>query len=491
MNMLKKSLLLFITLFSISETVLQAQGGYKIKIRIDELPNQDVILGHHFSASLFPDDTITLNDKGEGIFKGIEPLTGGMYFVFLPNKKYFDILVGEDQEFTIENDTVNFIDNFQSSGSLENELFYKYQRFLQERRRETNLVRQKIESGTGAESMKLQDQLEDINKAVSAYQEKVIREYPETFFATFLTALKEIDVPEPPIHPEGNIIDSLFQYNYYKAHYFDNFDLSDPRLLRTPLYENKLKTYIEKVVPQIPDSIIVYADKLIESSRGDEQTFRYVLGSIYNHFGSSQIMGMDAVFVHVAEKYYIPEATWSDSAFIAKLKTEVAKKKPLLLGKVAPDVQLVEIPADHFKEAADNKELAKDPYVGSYVQLHDIKAKFLIVVFWEADCGHCKKSLPVLYETAQKLKDQGVKLLSIHMLGGGEGKEKWTEFLDEHQFYNMIHAWNPYDYTYKKKFDVYSSPTIFILDEEKRIVAKRIGAEQVEEIISVYSKKQF
>lgn len=488
--MLKKYLFLFIILFTFFQANLQAQG-YKIRVKIDELPNQEIILGHHFSTSLFPDDTITLNTKGEGVFKGKEPLTGGMYFIFLPNKKYFDILVGEDQEFTIENDTVNFIDNFQSGGSLENELFYEYQRFLQARRNETAQIRQKIENATGAEKEKLEEELEEINKAVSSYQETIREKHPGTFFAAFLTALKEVEVPEPPRDDEGNVIDSLFQYNYYKAHYFDNFPLSDPRLLRTPLYEKKIKTYIEKVIPQVPDSIIVYTDKLIEASRGDEETFRYVLGTIYNHFGSSQIMGMDAVFVHVAEKYYIPEATWSDSAFIAKLKTEVAKKKPLLLGNVAPNVQLVEVPADHFKEAAENKEMAKDPYVGSYVQLHDIEAKYLIIVFWEADCGHCKKSLPVLYETARKLKDKGVKLLSVHMLGGGEGKEKWTEFLDKHQFYDMIHAWNPYDYTFKKKFDVYSSPTIFILDGEKRIVAKRIGAEQVEEIISVYSRKQF
>ena len=65
------------------------------------------------------------------------------------------------------------------------------------------------------------------------------------------------------------MIDSTWQYYYYRNHYFDNFNISDPRLLRTPFYEDKIMTYLTKVVPQIPDSLIPYADYFIEKSQSD------------------------------------------------------------------------------------------------------------------------------------------------------------------------------------------------------------------------------
>ena len=158
----------------------------------------------------------------------------------------------------------------------------------------------------------------------------------------FLKPTLDIIVPDPPRDASGNIIDSTWQYYYYRNHYFDNFDISDPRLLRTPLYEDKVMNYITKVVPQIPDSLIVEIDKLIEKSRSDSNLFRYMLITLFNYFGKSNYMGMDAVQIHIAEKYYITESWWSDPKFIADLKERVEKTKPLLIGKIAPDIELVQ-----------------------------------------------------------------------------------------------------------------------------------------------------
>jgi thiol-disulfide isomerase/thioredoxin len=316
----------------------------------------------------------------------------------------------------------------------------------------------------------------------------LINAHPDMFLSKFLLATKEIDVPDPPKDDNGNITDSLFQYQYYKKHFFDNFDVSDARLLRTPIYEDRINYYLDKVVPQIPDSINNEVDKLIEKSRSSDELFRFMLVSLFNKYAKSQIMGMDAVFVHIAEKYYIPEASWSDSAFISKLKSEVAKTKPLLIGKKAPDIQLVEVPAEHFMAAAEDDTLKKNVYVGDFFNLYDIQAKYTVLVFWEADCGHCKKAMPVLHDLYEKkLKQDGVEIIAIHMLSGEEGKIKWVNFVNEHGFYEWINAWNPYDYSYKAKYNVTSTPTVFVLDKDKKIIAKRIGMEQIEEVINAYS----
>jgi thiol-disulfide isomerase/thioredoxin len=202
-------------------------------------------------------------------------------------------------------------------------------------------------------------------------------------------------------------------------------------------------------------------------------------------------MGMDAVFVHIAEKYYIPNATWSSKDYMEKLKKEVAKKKPNLLGKTAPNLKLVEVQPEHFMMAKTDTALKSNPYVGIPLEILNIKAKYLVVAFWEADCGHCKHAIPLLHDSIYPLiKDFGAKILAIHMIASVEGKRKWIDFVNEHNLLDWINAWSPYSYEYKDLYDVYSTPVIYVLDENKKIVAKRLGADQVAEVIRFEEKKK-
>ena len=63
------------------------------------------------------------------------------------------------------------------------------------------------------------------------------------------------------------------------------------------------------------------------------------------------------------------------------------------------------------------------------------------------------------------------------------------DFVNQHAMYDWMNAWNPYDYDYKLKYNIESTPQIFILDKDKKIQAKRIGPEQVEEIIDMLIRR--
>ena len=485
---MKKFTILLILQFLFSNLFPQ---GYEINLKINNLNDTIAIIGHHFGSSLFTDDTITLDSQGRGIFKGKEALPGGMYFIFLPNKTYFDILIDEDQFFSIENDTSDFVNNCKITGSIENKLFYDYQKYMVEKRKiSTDLRERKKEEQNDKEKEKIDKKLKQLNEEVISYIESVIAGNPNTFFAGFVKATNEIKIPDAPVDEEGNITDSLFKYRYYKQHFFDNFDITDVRLLRTPIYKNKIMQYLEKVIPPIPDSIIFHVDMLIEKSRRNDVLFRFMLVTLFNHYASSKIIGMDAVLVHIAEKYYIPEATWSDSEYIDKLKTHVSEIKPLLIGKIAPDIKMVEVPDEHFIQAENDSIKRKNVYVGSFVNLYDIKAKYTIVYFWEADCGHCKKVTPELHKLYEKMNDSGLEVMSVHMLSGIEGKVKWVNFVNKLKLYGWKNVWNPYDFSYKNKFNIKSSNILYLLDEDKKIITKLINPEQAEEILKLLLKEE-
>jgi len=463
--------------------------GYNIEVQVKGISDTTLILGHHFNDKLFPDDTITVNKHGKGTFASDSLLKGGMYLVLTPAHGYFDILVDKDQQFKLTTDTADMVGHMVVEGSTDNALFIGYQQFMIQKRRESEALIKEKETASAKRKKEIDKALQQISDEVMAYRDNIIDENPNTFVADFLLATKEIDVPEPPRDADGNITDSTFQYRYYKKHYFDHFDPADARLLRTPLYEKKIMTYMEKVVPQIPDSIIAAADMLIEKSRSDKELFRYMLITLFNHYAKSKIMGMDAVYLHIADKYYIPEATWSDEEFIAKLKETVAKNKHLTLGQKAPNVQLFEVPFQHFIEAENDTALKRNPHIGAFTNLHDYQGRFTVLVFWEADCGHCKKVVPQIHKVyMDTLQSLNTQVLAVHTLGGVAGKEKWVNFVNKHELYDWVNCWNPYSYDYKVKFNVESTPSVFVLDKNKKIIAKKIGPEQLTDFISNYAK---
>ena len=69
------------------------------------------------------------------------------------------------------------------------------------------------------------------------------------------------------------------------------------------------------------------------------------------------------------------------------------------------------------------------------------------------------------------------------MLTGVEGKVKWVDFVNNEKLYGWINAWNPYDFSYREVYDITSSNILYLIDENKKILAKRLSPEQAEKII--------
>jgi len=482
--------LYFIFILIVAWIIISNSNAYEIKIKFTNLKNVPVYLGYYISKTPYALDTAYVDKNGLAVFKDKKVLPGGMYLIFIPSMKFFEIIIDKEQNFSIEADTTDFIEFTKFKGSKDNIIFYDFQRYIKKAKERFDDMASKLKTVQDEkEKSKIIEEIKKINQDRINYIKKIYNENPDLFISKFLMATVDMEVPEPPTLADGKK-DSLWQYYYYRNHYFDNFDPGDPRLLRTPLYEDKIMNFLDKVIPQIPDSIIPYVDMLIEKSKHDSTLFRYMLITLFNHYAKSNIMGMDAVYIHIADKYYIKEAWWSDKKFIEDLKDKVEKTKPLLIGKIAPDIQLLYVPAAHFQAAANDTALKKYPHVGQQFNLHNLKAKYIILIFWEADCGHCKKAVPELYKIyEEKFKpEKDIIIVAVSTLFGEEGKVKWVNFVNEHKLYDWINAWNPYSYQFKLTYDITSTPQIYVLDENKKIIAKRIAVEQIPEIIEIHKK---
>jgi peroxiredoxin len=446
-------LLLIIAIGSIS---LGFSQGYSIETNIKGQTDTVAYLGHHFATQRYVDDT-TKVESGKAVFDGNKTLTEGIYFYYSP-QVYFEFII-EDQNFSIEGDATDVVGTAVIKGSPENEAFYRMQRFNYEKRIASEELRASIDSTASLEEKQMvNEKLNAIQDEIKAYQKKLQTDYPNSLLDRLIRLMQ---TPEIPPVPAGE--DSVrFRYEYYKNHFWDGISIADPGLLRSPLLHNKIMDYLDNVVIQQADTVINEVEKLIQIAKKNDEAYRYLLISLTNKYESSPIMGFDKVFVYLVDNYYLTnQAPWTDAATIKKLEERAASIRPNFIGNPAPPFVLQDS-------------------IGTNYDLYGVNAKYTVLYFYDPDCGHCKKSTPLLYEAYAELQTKSVEVLAICTTTDGK---RWKEFINEFDL-NWINLADLNSRTnVKYYYDVRSTPTVYILDQDKKILLKKVATEDVPEII--------
>ena len=254
--------------------------------------------------------------------------------------------------------------------------------------------------------------------------------------------------------------DSTFTYHAYKVHFWDGTDFRDERLLRTPVFHNKLKKYFDQVLIQHSDTIIRAIDSIILKAKPNPEMFKYLIWFVTYHYESAEIMGFDKVFVSIVDKYYITgEVSWLDKTVLGNIIKKANRLRPILIGRVAPNMIMQDT---------------------SYrlVSLGNVNAKILVLLFWDPDCGHCEQEIPKL----KKIYDENKELygLEIFAICSDTSLVKWKNAINKKSM-NWINVNGPRTLTgdYHEQYDIISTPELYILNERKEIIAKHLRADQI------------
>ena len=474
-----RRLLLVFILFGLVLTTFGQKSGYELKFNVKNCKPGNVILAYYYGNKQYIKDSTQVDASGSFVFKGDDAMDQGIYIAVMPpDNKYFELIVGEDQHFSMSSEYGSMIKSMVVKGSDENERFYEYLSYLEVQKKkgekftEQSNVLEKADS-TGyketTEFKAIQDKVKAIDADVKDYKNKFISEYPDALLSKVFLASKDPDIPEAPILENGRT-DSTFAWRYFKEHYWDLVDFSDDRIIRTPVYHSKLERFMTKTIQQIPDTIAIEASKLIEKTRESNELFKYTVFWITSHFETSKQMGMDAVFVHMAKNYYMTgQAFWADSTTIAKISERATKLSYSLIGATAPNLIM--------KDTSDQIQV-----------LHALDNEYTIAYFWDPECGHCKKVTPKVRDFYNEFKEE----LDVEVYGvmtNAKEQDSWRSYIRENKL-NWINVEDPEQKTaYKYLYDIYSTPVIFLLDKDKKIIAKRIGAEDLENFIRHHKKK--
>jgi len=468
-------LLALLLLSSIAQQAA-ARDGYRIQIKFNGTADTMVYLAHYYGKPLptiYKTDSARIDKKGNAVLDTKEKTLGGIYMLLLSDKKtYMEFLLNNGDDMTITADVSKLPDGVTFKNSPENVHFQQYVNFLKGFSSQQQALQQELsKAATAADSARIREKASTASKELMNYRKDYLKKNPKTLLASIFGALEVPEVPQGDhFLPDGKK-DSLFAYNYYKAHYWDGFDFTDDRLIHTPIYDQKLDEYMNKVVMPVEDSVIREGDMLLAKARGRQELFKYTLWWLTRNAEGSKIMGMDRVFVYLVENYFMKgDAYWLDNEALGKYYDRAAKITPNLIGRVGPEIRMTGL---------DGKEHA----------LSDVKSKYTLVVFWDPTCGHCVKEIPALDSVYNAvLKDKGVKIYAVRT----EGDEKlWKEFIQKNNLTDWVNVYDPeHKSNYRSMYDVYSTPVIYLLDDKKIIRGKRLDHSNIMDVINLVEKKQ-
>jgi thiol-disulfide isomerase/thioredoxin len=268
-------------------------------------------------------------------------------------------------------------------------------------------------------------------------------------------------------------MDSTFQLKWYRQHFFDNFDLADEAMIRMPttIYQQKLKEYLEKLFIPQPDSITKAINFVVAQAKKNQETYKYCVWNCVFMYQQPEIMGLDEVFVNLYDQYFKTGDMdfWVNGKIKENLKEHADKIRSCMLGRTGANLIM-----------QDENLQPKSMY--------DIKAKYTILFIFSPTCGHCREETPKLVkfynEEKAKFKfdvfavatDTSMKLMRDFIK---EFKTPWTT-VSGPRSYLKVH--------FQKLYHSDTTPTIYILDDKKTIIAKKLPVNKLDDFLSKHEK---
>ncbi len=471
---MKKNLLLIVLLASSFYSLAQ---GYRISLKSNYKTGL-AYLTYYMGKDFILQDSAAVASNGIAIFKSDTKLPPGIYSIVFPSKRIStDFLVDKEQNISIVADT-NKLENVQVTGSPANLDFKNYQGVVNVLGKKLQQEKKAFENAKNKADSTIHDSAyRKLNKQLNEYRENVVKTKPTSMLAVLLSALRESPYPtKVPVTRQ----DSLDNYNFYKQHYWDGITFMDDRIIRTPFFMPKLKSYYEEVTSQNPDTLIKDIDYKLLLARSNKEMYKFMLNWFTDQYISPKYMGQDAVFVHLYQKYHSQGA----STWLSKYQDSIITRRAFMLM------------SNLVGEKAANLEFVDT--AGKPKSLYDVSADYTLVVFWDPNCGHCKTELPRIdsfYRAIWKAKN--VKVYAV-LSESEKMKDAWLSYIRENKIGDWTNVYQTRESadlevqiqrpSYKQLYDVYVTPTIYLLDKEKRIVAKKLTIEQLNDFLEVKIK---
>ena len=216
------------------------------------------------------------------------------------------------------------------------------------------------------------------------------------------------------------------------AHFWDGIEAFDGPTDDNPVLAAQLDFYFDKLIAPLPDSITMEIDRLIGRTNYNTNLRDFILWHLLEKYRHPEYMSQDQVFVYLYDQYYSQlEIKDLNEINLALIREKAERLRRLALFNTAPNIQL-----------------------NDSVDLQSIASKFTVLFFYDHDCDVCQQERRDLDSVTSQHPD--ITVLAIDMNS------------------DDVHIDMLYDL-----YDIETTPLIYVLDSDKRIIAKKIRAKQI------------
>jgi len=250
--------------------------------------------------------------------------------------------------------------------------------------------------------------------------------------------------------------------NYLRAHYFDHVNFRDTALLRTNAFSNKAISYLSLysnnrlTQKQLEAEFIKAVTVIMSAATVSPETYKFLLDYLVGGFDKYHF---EEVIAYMAENFQDPFSC-EDQDKKSALQKKLDTFKQIAIGKTAPAL-----------EAPDPK--------GNVVKLADINAEYTLVIFYSSECSHCADMIPKVRQLYDSQKPKRMEVVAYSL---DTDKNLWEQFIKSDKL-NWVNISELKGFNSKATddFNIYATPTMFLLDKNKVILAKPISYRELEQ----------
>ena len=228
--------------------------------------------------------------------------------------------------------------------------------------------------------------------------------------------------------------------------------------------DRMLENYTAAIAQESAEVKSAECDFLISSVK-DSLTTQHIALWLYDHYKESELMGDEAVAIHVYDNWF-KTGTIAMRGEFDRLDADIFAtfNRSTLLGMKAPVVDLrgpcgrkVRIPRD-----------------GTHA----------ILFFFDTSCAKCQLEAKVLPDIVK----QATFPTTFYAVYCGQSKKEWRQFRRSFKIcsrnVSVVHAWDPeMESDFLRLYGVISTPRLYFTDVDGEILGRRLEAESLAEII--------
>lgn len=430
--------------------LLCLNGNYlfanSVKLTIKGCNDTSIILYSVKGESLTVIDTFYSTNKGHfelNIKKGTSP---GLFRVIFNKNIRFDFIF-DNEDIEIISDLNYLLDSVKVIKSQSNTFFYDFIKQNKEYKIKNELLQFILDrypnndeyyNTTVKTLTKLQEEyLYFVNMAVVENKGKFIAKY-----------IKSSQLPILPISLKHE--DKI---KYLRSNALNNVDFSDEALINSDVFTNKSIEYLTYFSnPQLQKKeleleFIKAVDSILQKAKINKNVYTQIVEYYIKGFRE---FGFDIIINYLLDNYVIKDDLCIEDKLEIALERRINQSKIFKVGNKVPNITITD---------QNNKN----------INLYDINAKEILIVFYSSACPHCITQLPKIFEYYKKQTVSNFQVLAISM---DTNKEEWLKYITENKFdwvnANDLKGWESKAVS---DYSVYATPTFILVDKDKRVIS--------------------